>query len=55
MLEETPEYADDDPEYEDDAAADADLEVAEFELTDPEEIPEDEGDAGTAEPPEGYE
>jgi hypothetical protein len=52
---ETPEYADDDPEYEGDAAADADLEVAEFELTDPEQIPEDEGDAGTAEPPEGYE
>jgi hypothetical protein len=47
------EYADDDPEYEADAAADIDLEVAELPLADPKEIPKDEGDAGTAEPPEG--
>jgi hypothetical protein len=53
MLETTGQFADDDPEYDADAAADIDLEVAEFELADPEKIPEDEGDAGTAEPPGG--
>jgi len=56
MFEHPGEYADDDPEYDADAAADVDLEVVQ--LTDPAEIPEDEGDAGTAdppaEPPEGY-
>jgi len=58
MFEHPGEYADDDPEYDADAAADVDLEVAELQLTDPAEIPEDEGDAGSAdppaEPPEGY-
>jgi hypothetical protein len=53
MLETIGQFADDDPEYEADAAADIDLEVAAFELADPSEIPEDEGDAGTAEPPGG--
>jgi hypothetical protein len=52
MVESPDEFADDDPEYEGDATADIDLEVAELELTDPEDVPEDEGDAGTAEPPE---
>jgi hypothetical protein len=53
VVEKIGEYADDDPEYEADAASDIDLEVAEFELADPKDIPKDEGDAGTAEPPSG--
>jgi hypothetical protein len=53
VVETTGQFADDDPEYEADAAADIDLEVAEFELADPKKIPKDEGDAGTAEPPGG--
>jgi hypothetical protein len=52
MVESPNEFADDDPEYAADATADIDLEVAELELTDPKDVPEDEGDSGTAEPPE---
>jgi hypothetical protein len=46
-------YADDDPEYATDAAAEIDVEVAEFEQDDPQSLPADVGDSGTAEPPAG--
>jgi hypothetical protein len=46
-------YADDDPEYATDAAAEIDVEVVEFEAADPQTVPADLGDAGTAEPPKG--
>jgi hypothetical protein len=46
-------YADDDPEYATDAAAEIDVEAAEFEEDDPQSLPADVGDSGTAEPPAG--
>jgi len=46
-------FADDDPEYATDAAAEIDLEAAEFAEEDPQNVPADRGDSGTAEPPAG--
>jgi hypothetical protein len=46
-------FADDDPEYATDAAAEIDVEVVEFEVADPQTVPADQGDSGTAEPPTG--
>jgi hypothetical protein len=46
-------FADDDPEYATDAAAEIDAEVADFEEDDPQNVPADRGDSGTAEPPAG--
>jgi hypothetical protein len=46
-------FADDDPEYATDAAAGIDVETAVSEVTDPQSIPADVGDSGTAEPPAG--
>jgi hypothetical protein len=46
-------FADDDPEYATDAAAQIDGEVVAFEEEDPQNVPADRGDSGTAEPPAG--
>ena len=47
------EFADDDPEYADEPETDDDSELAEFEPTDPKDMPPDEGDIGRLElPPE---
>jgi hypothetical protein len=46
-------FADDDPEYATDAAAEIDVEVVAFEEEDPQNVPPDVGDSGTAEPPAG--
>lgn len=46
-------FADSDPEYATDAAAEVDVEVVEFEEEDPQNVPADMGDSGTAEPPAG--
>jgi hypothetical protein len=46
-------FADDDPEYATDAAAEIDLEAAAFEEEDPQNVPADKGDSGTAEPAAG--
>ena len=46
-------FADDDPEYATDAAAEIDVEVAAFEEDDPQNVPADIGDSGTAEPAAG--
>jgi hypothetical protein len=46
-------FADDDPEYATDAAAEIDVEVVEFVAEDPQNVPADTGDSGTAEPPSG--
>ena len=46
-------FADQDPEYATDAAAEIDAEAAGFEAEDPQNVPADVGDAGTAEPPAG--
>jgi hypothetical protein len=46
-------FADDDPEYATDAAAEIDVEVIEFEVADPQSVPSDVGDAGSAKPPAG--
>ena len=46
-------FADDDPEYATDAAAEIDVEVAEFEEANPQDVPADMGDSGTAEPATG--
>jgi hypothetical protein len=46
-------FADDDPEYATDAAAEIDVEVTEYEEDDPQNMPSDVGDSGTAEPPAG--
>jgi hypothetical protein len=43
--------ADDDPEYAGDAAADIDAEAIPFAPADPTVVPQDEGDAGHADPP----
>ena len=45
-------FADDDPEYATDAAAEIDLEAAAF-GDDPQNVPADMGDSGTAEPAAG--
>ena len=44
-------YADDDPEYATDAAAEIDVEGAGLEAEDPQNVPADLGDSGTADPP----
>jgi hypothetical protein len=41
-------FADDDPEYATDAAAEIDVEVVEFEVADPQSVPADTGDSGSA-------
>jgi hypothetical protein len=46
-------FADDDPESATDAAAEIDVEVVASEEEDPQNIPADMGDSGTAEPPAG--
>ena len=46
-------FADADPEYATDAAAEIDVEVVEFAAEDPQNVPADMGDSGTAEPPAG--
>jgi hypothetical protein len=46
-------FADDDPEYATDAAAEIDVEVVAFEEQDPQNVPADRGDSGTAEPAAG--
>jgi hypothetical protein len=46
-------FADDDPEYATDAAAEIDVETAVSEVTDPQSIPADVGDSGTAAVPAG--
>ena len=46
-------FADDDPEYATDAAAEIDAEVIALEEDDPQTVPADRGDSGTAEPPAG--
>jgi hypothetical protein len=46
-------FADDDPEYASDAADDFELDLGDLEPTDPKKIPKDQGDSGSAEPPEG--
>jgi hypothetical protein len=46
-------FADADPEYATDAAAEIDVEVVEFVPDDPQNVPSDMGDSGTAEPPAG--
>ena len=46
-------FADDDPEYATDAAAEIDVEVVEFEAADPQSVPADIGDSGSAEPAGG--
>jgi hypothetical protein len=46
-------FADDDPEYATDAAAEIDLEVTQAEVDDPQTVPADAGDSGTAAPPAG--
>ena len=46
-------FADDDPEYATDAAAEIDVEVTGSEAEDPQNVPADVGDSGTAEPPAG--
>lgn len=46
-------FADDDPEYATDAAAEIDVEVAAFAADDPQNVPADRGDSGTAEPAAG--
>ena len=46
-------FADADPEYATDAAAEIDVEVVEFVAEDPQNVPADMGDSGTAEPPAG--
>jgi hypothetical protein len=46
-------FADQDPEYATDAAAEIDVEVVEFEAEDPQNVPADVGDSGTAEPAAG--
>jgi hypothetical protein len=43
-------FADDDPEYDTDAAAEIDVEVVEFVQDDPQNVPADLGDSGTADP-----
>jgi hypothetical protein len=46
-------FADDDPEYATDAAAEIDVEVVASEEEDPQNVPADMGDSGTAEPAAG--
>ena len=46
-------FADDEPEYATDAAAEIDVEVVVFEAEDPQNVPADVGDSGTAEPAAG--
>jgi hypothetical protein len=46
-------FADDDPDYATDAAAEIDVEVVEFEVAEPQSVPADTGDSGTAAPPGG--
>jgi hypothetical protein len=46
-------FADDDPEYDTDAAAEIDVEVVEFVQDDPQNVPADLGDSGTADPAGG--
>jgi hypothetical protein len=46
-------FADQDPEYATDAAAEIDVEVVEFAAADPQTVPADLGDSGTAQPPAG--
>jgi hypothetical protein len=46
-------FADDDPEYATDAAAEIDLEMVAVEGEDPQNVPADMGDSGTAEHPAG--
>jgi len=46
-------FADDDPEYATDAASEIDVEAAAFEEDDPQDVPADRGDSGTAEPAAG--
>ena len=46
-------FADADPEYATDAAAEIDVEVVEFAAADPQNVPADQGDSGTAAPPAG--
>ena len=46
-------FANDDPEYATDAAAETDVEAAAFEEEDPQNVPADRGDSGTAEPAAG--
>jgi hypothetical protein len=46
-------FADEDPEYAADAAAEVDAEQAGFDVTDPQDVPADLGDSGTAAPPAG--
>jgi hypothetical protein len=46
-------FADDDPEYATDAAAEIDVEVIPFEEDNPQNVPADMGDSGTAKPPAG--
>jgi hypothetical protein len=46
-------FADDDPEYATDAAAEIDVEAIPFEVDNPQKIPADVGDSGSAEPPAG--
>ena len=46
-------FADDDPEYASDAAAEIDVEAPGFAEEDPQNVPTDMGDSGTAERPAG--
>ena len=46
-------FADDDPEYASDAAAEIDVEAPGFAEEDPQNVPTDIGDSGTAERPAG--
>jgi len=46
-------FADDDPEYATDAAAGIDVEVVASGEEDPQDVPADMGDPGSAEPPAG--
>jgi hypothetical protein len=48
-----PRFADDDPEYATDAAAEIDVEVTGLVAENPQNVPADLGDSGTAEPPAG--
>jgi hypothetical protein len=46
-------FADDDPEYATDAAAEIDVEAVAYQEEDPQNVPADMGDSGTAEPAAG--
>jgi len=43
-------FADAEPEYATDAADDVDIEATDLQPTDPKDMPEDQGDIGSAEP-----